>query len=85
MHVGYCRELGASEGRLRKCSGRGCCYPSARVHENCNRLALNPKPAENKQDVYRRVSKLGLCWGNGKQNGNYYRILGLYWEHGPSC
>ena len=24
---------------------------------------------------------LGFCWDNGKQNGNYYSILRLYWDY----
>ena len=26
--------------------------------------------------------RLGTYWDNGKENGNYYTILGLYWEVG---
>ena len=28
------------------------------------------------------TSILGLYWDNGKENGNYYIILGLYWVEG---
>ena len=29
---------------------------------------------------------LGLYWDNGKENGNYYSILGVYWGYtGALC